>query len=329
MNRKFWLAFALFGWALTGFAGDTALDRAGNLYTVFPSTYQGLPCLQLDIRAHDGAVTSVPVWGTTPFAQPSSPQVLYSLPSDRLYLVFRQGAGPGAQIALATYSSRSGLSPSFLLSSGRPDQDAQNPVAAFTAQVIAGDGELKVWRQFLHVLWWEEGPEAGARYANLPVPFDFAGVDALTRLRMNDLLSPETAPGDLSALSPQVRQHPTLFVPDSSRNQVRVFYLNTALLQCEIADLTYSTGTEILEDRAHFPDIGLMATMPMHPDFVTTQGVTTLLGTTGNLALFSAEPEGYYYATYCEGWSQPGTLPLDLPREEVQRILSAAIDPAQ
>lgn len=326
MTRKIVVLCALLAWALLGHAGDTALDRSGNLYHVVPASNQGLPFLQLDIYAPDGSRNSLPVWGTKSLAKLSNPQVVFSQPANRLYIVFSQGSGAFTDVVLTSYSPRDGLSLPYSLSTDHQNRSAVNPRVVLTSEVTLNESGQKVWFQLLHLLWWEDGSRPGAVYANLPVNLHFDGIDDLTRIQLTDLLTPGMEPADLGPLAPHAYQHPRLFPLAPLSNAVRAIFFNPAILQYQIADLTYNVDSETMDDRAHFPDIGLKASLPFPPEFAPTQSVSTILSSTGNVAMFSVEPEGISYTYYCQQWTAPSLLPLILPEQEVENMLSAIIE---
>ena len=308
-----------------GWAGERALDHDGNLYYVYATPNQGISVLLLDIYTPDGAVSTMPVRGTKNFSGSLSPQIAYSNLAKRLFIVFAQEDAYSSDIVLVTYSPTDGFSAPLLLSDSQPGCRAVNPLVTLTNEVNIDSQNNRVWLQLLHVLWWEDGVRPGAVYMNLPVSFQFNGLDSSTRLRLDEILSPGMSPTELSALSPQLYQHPSLLVPQPGLNKVQILFFNTGLAQFQLVELSYSSDTGTLRDRAHFPDIGLRNTFALPAGFSPTQSVTSVVVDSGDLGFFSIEPEGVLYTLYCSGWTPARTLPPNLPPMEVENLLHSIL----
>ena len=327
--KKLLVLCVLLGACALAWGADKALDRDGNLYVLAPSTINDTPVLQMRVFFASGLKTFMTVPGSEGPETEASPQVYLSSNAKKLYISYERRGTASSEVLLTAYDLGGGFSDSVVVSEAPGSTFCVNPRLYQTYEASVDESGNKSILQFIHMIWWEDGSLPGAVYLNIPVVFGSPDLSGRTLIRLGDIVAPGSAPADFSALSPNLYQTPSLFVPQINQNSLYVFFADLASMQYQTLQFRYNIDSGTLRDRAHFPDIGVRAPVGIPVMFSPSSGVNPILGFDGRLGLFSMEPGGTLYTVYCQGWTSPLRLPLNLNDLEVGSLLNNLLNDLQ
>ena len=319
------LAFIL-GWCGWALAADKALDRDGNLYAITPALVDGVPMLQLQVYLTTGAKGILIVPGSEGPETEVSPQVYLSNNAKKFYIAYERSGTASSEIVLVTYTLGEGFSDPQVVSEAAAGAFCHNPVLAQTYEFITDGSGSKTVLQLIHLVWWETGPLPQAVYCNIPLILGVPDFLSKTLVPLGDLVSPGLPPADYSGLSAGLYESPSLLVPDRDHNALTLFFADLATLDYRILDVGYASDPGILEDRAHFPDIGVRAPIAMPTGFLATSLISPVIGTEGRLGIYARETEGTFFGIFCEGWGAAIRLPIDVTDLEMADLLKPVVE---
>jgi hypothetical protein len=325
MKKLLVLAFilGLCGWAA---AADKALDRDGNLYAIGSAVADGVPVLQLQIYFTTGTKGILIVPGSEGPESDASPQVYLSNNAKKFYIAFERRGTASSEIVLVTYTLGEGFTDPQVVSEAYAGAFCRNPNLAQTYEFLTDGAGHKTLLQLIHLVWWETGPVPQAVYCNIPVVLGIPDLSGKTLIRLGDLLSPGLPPGDYSGLSTGLYESPSLLVPERNRNSLAVFFADLSALEYRIVDFRYGSDPIILEDRAHFPDIGVRAPVAMPLTFSSASLISPVIGTEGRLGIYSRETSGTLFGIFCDGWGAAIRLPISVTDPEMADLLKPIVE---
>jgi hypothetical protein len=325
--KKIWMLAVLLGICGWAFGADKALDREGNFYTVFPTVVNDVPVLQMQIFLVTGAKTFMTVPGSEGPEIEANPQIYLSTNAKKCYVAYERWGTSSSRIILATYVLGQGFLDPLTVSESGDGTVCMNPVLAQTWEIYTDESGNKTMLQFLHLVWWENGASSGAVYCNFPITLGTMDPSAKTLIRLSDLVSPAGVIGDLSGVSPHIYQSPAIFIPARNQNSLFVVFADLSSLQYQVLSFRYgSGGSDTANDRAHFPDIGVVAPIAFPNGFTPGGAIAPILGTDGRLGLYSMSTAGTQLMYYCQGWSTVVNVPVPLSGPEVGGLLDSLVN---
>lgn len=324
--KRLTLLLCLLALAAVASAGDKALDRDGNLYLVGPAVVNDTPVLQMQVLYVSGFKTFMTVPGSEGPESEGSPQLYLSSNARTLYIAYERRGPDGGAVVLSSYAIGGSFAEPVVLSDPRPGTFCLNPRLQQTHEIRVDDAGNKTILQFLHLLWWETGDRPEAVYCNIPILLGSLDLPFRTVIRLGELTSPEGFPSDLTGIAPPLIQSPGLYVPAGNKSIVYILFADAATLQYRLLEFRYTLDGETVNDRAHFPDIGVKNSIGLPTSLSPTQSVTTVIGTDGRVGLYSMEPTGPMVALYCDQWSTPLWLPADFSSLEVGTLIRSLVD---
>ena len=325
--KKIWMFAVLLGICGWAFGADKALDRDGNFYTVFPTVVNDVPVLQMQIFLVAGAKTFMTVPGSEGPEVEANPQVYLSTNAKKCYVAYERWGTSSSQIVLATYVLGQGFLDPVVVSEAGDGTYCMNPILAQTWEIYTDGSGSKTMLQFLHLAWWENSPSPGAVYCNFPITLGMMDPAAKTLIHLSDLVSLGGVIPDLSGVAPYLYQTPGLFIPARNQNFLFVVFADLPSLQYQILSFHYgSGGSDTANDRAHFPDIGVMTPIGLPAGFTPAGAISPVLGTDGRLGLYAMTAVGTQLMYYCQGWSAQVNLPIALSGPEVSGLLDSLVN---
>jgi hypothetical protein len=307
-------------------AADRTFDREGNVYLVVPGTLDGAPVLQMQILFASGLKTFMTVPGSEGPESEGAPQLYLSGNARTLYVAYERRGADGGDIVLAAYAIGGAFGDPVIVSEPRSGAFCVNPRLQQTHEIRVDEAGNKTILQFLHLLWWETGDRPGAMYCNIPLVMGTLDLASRTIIRLSDITDPYGIPGDLSGISPRLYEAPAFHVPSADSNRLYVLFADLGSLQYRLLELRYSLDGETVQDRAHFPDIGVKNSISLPTTLAPTGPVSSVIGVDGRIGLYSMGAQGPMVALFCEQWSIPLWLPPDFSAQEVGALLRSFVE---